>query len=217
MGFLDKAKKLAEQAQSKLDEVQKQVNTTGSSGAGPRGPVVEYDKHGRPIAQEPQQAAAPPERSGREPAGRDSRDPLLGGHSAPPASTGPMLDPSAPPAPSFGEPPAGPPAPSFGDPLAGPPAASQGDPLAGPPAPPTPPTSVAPPVTPGVPPTEPPSGQPAPVEASSPPPAPPSPPVASNAPAPPMPGAPGADAEQGDRNAPSYAPPKMTGGDPLAG
>ena len=33
MGFLDKAKKLAEQAQSKLDEVQKQVNTAGSSGA----------------------------------------------------------------------------------------------------------------------------------------------------------------------------------------
>ena len=27
MGFLDKAKKLAEQAQIKLDEVQKQVNT----------------------------------------------------------------------------------------------------------------------------------------------------------------------------------------------
>ncbi len=29
MGFLDKAKKLAEQAQTKLDEVQKQVNTSG--------------------------------------------------------------------------------------------------------------------------------------------------------------------------------------------
>ncbi len=36
MGFLDKAKKLAEQAQTKLDEVQKQVNTSGSSGTGAR-------------------------------------------------------------------------------------------------------------------------------------------------------------------------------------
>ena len=48
MGFLDKAKKLAEQAQTKLDEVQKQVNTGGTSGTmRPSGPVVEYDKHGR--------------------------------------------------------------------------------------------------------------------------------------------------------------------------
>jgi len=32
---------------------------------------------------------------------------------------------------------------------------------------------------------------------------------------PPSPGLPGADDE--DRNSPSYAPPKLTGGDPLAG
>ena len=57
MGFLDKAKKLAEQAQTKLDEVQKQVNTQGSPGAA-GGPITEYDKHGRPIP--PQQTATPP-------------------------------------------------------------------------------------------------------------------------------------------------------------
>ena len=39
MGFLDKAKKLAEQAQTKLDEVQKQVNTSGESTS--QGPPIE--------------------------------------------------------------------------------------------------------------------------------------------------------------------------------
>ena len=51
MGFMDKAKKLAEQAQTKLDEVQKDFNTKQSGGgdqhAGP-GNAVEYDEHGRP-------------------------------------------------------------------------------------------------------------------------------------------------------------------------
>src|SRR3954453_16620008 len=101
MGFLDKAKKLAEQAQSKLDEVQKQVNTSGSSGTmRPSGPIVEYDKHGRPIPQQPQEATGGPQ-----------GDPLMGSHHAPPpAPSGPVVDPSAPlvgaPAPSFGDPPA---------------------------------------------------------------------------------------------------------------
>jgi hypothetical protein len=184
MGFLDKAKKLAEQAQSKLDEVQKQVNsTTSSSTTRPSGPVVEYDKHGRPIPQPPQDATGGPQ-----------GDPLVGGHYAPPPATGPVLDSSAPPAPSFGDPLGAPPAPSSGDPLGGTWSAA---------APPAPPVSVAPPTTPGVPPTEPASGQPAPVESPSPP------------PTPPMPGAP--SAERDDPNPPSYAPPKMTGGDPLAG
>ena len=58
MGFLDKAKKLAEQAQTKLDEVQKQVNTHGSSRGAERRRSSEYDKHGRPIP--PQQTATPP-------------------------------------------------------------------------------------------------------------------------------------------------------------
>src|SRR3954452_6642565 len=57
MGFMDKAKKMAEQAQAKLDEVQKDFNASGSSSPGTSGPVVEYDKHGRPIT--PSEPAAP--------------------------------------------------------------------------------------------------------------------------------------------------------------
>src|SRR5687768_12274921 len=51
MGFLDRAKKLAEQAQEKLDEVQKDFSAKQGGGdqhAGP-GASVEYDAHGRPV------------------------------------------------------------------------------------------------------------------------------------------------------------------------
>jgi hypothetical protein len=59
MGFMDKAKKMAEQAQSRLDEVQKQFNENqGSAQAPPAGPVPEYDAHGRPLPAE--EAVAPP-------------------------------------------------------------------------------------------------------------------------------------------------------------
>jgi hypothetical protein len=53
MGFMDKAKKLAEQAQTKLDEVQKDFNAKqgGSGEQGGGGSGVEYDEHGRPKAQ----------------------------------------------------------------------------------------------------------------------------------------------------------------------
>ena len=51
MGFMDKAKKLAEQAQDKLDEVQKQFNE-GQQGTS-QAPPVEYDQHGRPCAPSP--------------------------------------------------------------------------------------------------------------------------------------------------------------------
>jgi hypothetical protein len=61
MGFLDKAKQMAEQAQSKLDEVQKQFNESQGSAAPPQqAPPVEYDKHGRPIPTEQPESAAPP-------------------------------------------------------------------------------------------------------------------------------------------------------------
>jgi formin 2/WAS/WASL-interacting protein len=148
MGFLDKAKKLAEQAQTKLDEVQSQINTQGSSQAPPQGPITQYDKHGRPIP--PQQTASPPH-----------GDPIAPGSVPPPAPPGA--------------------------------------------------------VTPGVPQTDP----SAPVEGTSaPPPAPGVPPVPSSPPAeggakpPAMPGVP---PDTDDRNHPSYAPPKLTSGDPLAG
>lgn len=59
MGFMDKAKKMAEQAQSKLDEVQKQFNEGQSTGSQPsQGPPAEYDQHGRPIRSEAPPPAA---------------------------------------------------------------------------------------------------------------------------------------------------------------
>ena len=75
MGFLDKAKKLAEQAQTKLDEAQKQFNESQSgSTAPPPGPAVEYDKHGRPIpSEEPAAGTTPPH-----------GDPIAGEPAAPP-------------------------------------------------------------------------------------------------------------------------------------
>ena len=66
MGFLDKAKKMAEQAQTKLDDVQKQFNESqgASQQTAAGGSVTEYDKHGRPVTPEPAppapEAAAPP-------------------------------------------------------------------------------------------------------------------------------------------------------------
>jgi hypothetical protein len=59
MGFMDKAKKLAEQAQEKLDEAQKNFNKADSPQA-PAGEAVQYDEHGRPIQQETPAAATPP-------------------------------------------------------------------------------------------------------------------------------------------------------------
>ena len=45
MGFMDKAKKMAEQAQAKLDEAQKQFNSSQDTAGQSGGPAVEYDKH----------------------------------------------------------------------------------------------------------------------------------------------------------------------------
>src|SRR5256886_9805815 len=60
MGFMDKAKQMAEQAQQKIDEAQKKFNESQQqrSDQPAEGPAVEYDKHGRPIQQEA--PAAPP-------------------------------------------------------------------------------------------------------------------------------------------------------------
>jgi hypothetical protein len=77
MGWMDKAKKLAEQAQDKLDEAQKNFNKSDAPDEAPSD-AVRHDEHGRPIqqeetpaaatepasvtpaAEEPEQAAAPP-------------------------------------------------------------------------------------------------------------------------------------------------------------
>jgi hypothetical protein len=60
MGFMDKAKKLAEQAQEKLDEAQKNFNQSASPQADQPAQAVRYDDHGRPIQEEETPAAAAP-------------------------------------------------------------------------------------------------------------------------------------------------------------
>ena len=152
MGFMDKAKKMAEQAQAKLDEVQKSVNTTQGGPPAGGGPVVEYDKHGRPIqpAAVTPDAGAPPTPPAATPGagapptppaatpGVPPTEPAASG--GPPASTAPTPDPAAP-APAAPKPPAppsaaaapgGPPAPEDRNrPSTEPPKLSSGDPLAG--------------------------------------------------------------------------------------
>jgi formin 2/WAS/WASL-interacting protein len=122
MGFMDKAKKLAEQAQTKLDEAQQQFNKSqGNPGAGASSdPAVEYDKHGRPVPSSPPEATTPPH-----------GDPLGGGaEQAPP----PPPPPQAAPTPDPAAPPPSPPGPAPEDPdrpSHEPPKLSGGDPLAG--------------------------------------------------------------------------------------
>ena len=61
MGLMDKAKKLAEQAQQKLDEAQESFNQSSSPEHTPDAGGVRYDEHGRPIRDEaPPAATAPP-------------------------------------------------------------------------------------------------------------------------------------------------------------
>ena len=60
MGFMDKAKQLAEQAQQKLDEAQQNFNKSSSPEEQPEGGGVKYDAHGRPIQEEETPAAASP-------------------------------------------------------------------------------------------------------------------------------------------------------------
>ena len=61
MGWMDKAKKLAEQAQEKLDEAQKNFNKSDAPDS-PSGAAVRHDEHGRPIQEDetPAAATAPP-------------------------------------------------------------------------------------------------------------------------------------------------------------
>ena len=96
MGFMDKAKKaaqeaaeqgkkLAEQAQSKLDEVQGNRNAGQSQDQQQAGSATEYDAHGRPVARPDAAQTTPPH-----------GDPL--GESAPsaPPSEAAAADPAAP-------------------------------------------------------------------------------------------------------------------------
>ena len=91
MGFMDKAKKLAEQAQEKLDETQKNFNKGqgGSEGQAGQAGGVKYDEHGRPVGQEETPAAATPPPSAAPPSDAPSAP-------TPPAATPPPADPFKP-------------------------------------------------------------------------------------------------------------------------
>ena len=65
MGFMDKAKKLAEQAQEKLDEAQKNFNQGQSQSEPGQQGGTRYDEHGRPIADETPAAGEADSRTGR--------------------------------------------------------------------------------------------------------------------------------------------------------
>ena len=68
MGFMDKAKQLAEQAQQKLDEAQKNFNPGGSTpGQAGAGTAPSYDQHGRPV----EESAPAPAPAAPDPAAAD--------------------------------------------------------------------------------------------------------------------------------------------------
>ena len=92
MGFMDKAKKLAEQAQTKLDEVQKDFNakqgTGGDAHAGP-GNAVEYDEHGRAKTPETPQTPGDLPATGSGELDKAVGDPLTAEPTAPAAAPTP--------------------------------------------------------------------------------------------------------------------------------
>jgi hypothetical protein len=103
MGFLDKAKKLAEQAQTKIDEVQKDFNAKQSGGEQDAGPGAQYDEHGRQITPDTSQTAADLPATGSGALDQAVGDPLTGAapsSEAPPAPTAPPTPTSPDPAPS---------------------------------------------------------------------------------------------------------------------
>jgi hypothetical protein len=72
MGLMDRAKKLAEQAQQKLDEAQKQFG--GSSQEESNGAGVRYDEHGRPIPETPPAGEGPPAGEAQPPSAQPAPD-----------------------------------------------------------------------------------------------------------------------------------------------
>jgi hypothetical protein len=106
MGFMDKAKKLAEQAQQKLDEAQNQFNQGTPQQSQQQGGEVRYDEHGRPIQEGPPAGTAPPPPAQPTAAPPPAPDPNAGFGSAPSAP-----DAATPASPSAPAAPADPPAP----------------------------------------------------------------------------------------------------------
>jgi hypothetical protein len=97
MGWMDKAKKLAEQAQEKLDDAQKNFNQSASPQAEQPAQAVRYDEHGRPIQEEgetpaaaapPPAAAAPPPAEAAPPAPAEAPAPAEEPAAAPPSEGG---------------------------------------------------------------------------------------------------------------------------------
>ena len=139
MGFMDKAKKLAEQAQAKLDEAQQQFNTSqGNPGtSGSSGPSVEYDKHGRPVpSTPPPDSATPPHGDplGGTPEPAPAPAPPQAAPTPDPAAppqAAPTPDPAAPPQAAPPSPPGPKPPEDPNRPSHEPPKLSGGDPLAG--------------------------------------------------------------------------------------
>ena len=89
MGFMDKAKQLAEQAQQKLDEAQKNFNQSNSPESQPQGDAVKYDEHGRPIQEPtPAGATAPPAAEPAAPAADQPTEAPAGDATPPPKPAG---------------------------------------------------------------------------------------------------------------------------------
>jgi hypothetical protein len=89
MGFMDKAKKLAEQAQQKLDEAQESINQQTSQQGGGEAGGVSYDEHGRPVGQAPPAGATPPpagEPAPEPPAAEAAPEPPAAESAAPPSA-----------------------------------------------------------------------------------------------------------------------------------
>jgi hypothetical protein len=105
MGWMDKAKKLAEQAQEKLDEAQQNFNKGGSTPGQEGG--ARYDDHGRPIQDAPPAGNAPPPSAEPVPAAPESPaaepDPAAASAATEPTAPEPP-PPPAPPASSEGGP-----------------------------------------------------------------------------------------------------------------
>jgi hypothetical protein len=102
MGFMDKAKQLAEQAQQKLDETQKNFNKSSSPEGQPEGGGVKHDEHGRPIQDAPPAGATPPPAA--EPAAPAAEPAAPAAPPAEPTEEQPAADaPTPPPPPSSGD------------------------------------------------------------------------------------------------------------------
>ena len=112
MGFMDKAKKLAEQAQEKLDEAQQNFNKGGSTPG--QQADTRYDDHGRPLQDAPPASTAPPPSGEPAAPAPPTPPPAPDPAAADPAAASAATEATAPEPPAASEPPPPPPAPSEG-------------------------------------------------------------------------------------------------------